>query len=61
MPLSKYFHGHGEEVAADMQRRYGSRWKQVFYATVNARKKRERRQRLFNRRRTKHGTHKDKS
>jgi hypothetical protein len=39
MPLSKHFSGHGEEVASDMQKRYGSRWKSVFYATENARKK----------------------
>jgi uncharacterized protein YeeX (DUF496 family) len=38
MPLAKYFGGHGEEVASDMQGRYGSRWKEVFYATENARK-----------------------
>ena len=39
MPLSKHYGGHGEKVASDMQKRYGSRWKEVFYATENARKK----------------------
>jgi hypothetical protein len=39
MPISKHFSGHGEEVAADMKKEYGSRWKEVFYATENARKK----------------------
>jgi hypothetical protein len=37
MPISKYFGGHGEEVAANMQRQYGSDWKRVFYATANKR------------------------
>ena len=35
MPRSEYFHGHGDEVASDMQKQYGSRWKEVFYATAN--------------------------
>ena len=39
MPISKYYHGHGEEVMADMKRRYkGEKAKKVFYATANARK-----------------------
>jgi hypothetical protein len=39
MPLSKHFSGKGQEVAENMQQQYGSRWKKVFYATENARKK----------------------
>ena len=39
MPLGAHFSGKGEEVAADMRERYGSRWKEVFYSTENARKK----------------------
>jgi hypothetical protein len=39
MPISKHFGGHGEEVAANMKEQYGNRWKSVFYATENARKK----------------------
>jgi hypothetical protein len=39
MPISKHYSGHGEEVAESMQKQYGDRWKQVFYATENARKK----------------------
>lgn len=40
MPLSKYFGGHGEEVMADMKKRYGSkRGKREFYATANKQKK----------------------
>ena len=39
MPLSKHFGGHGAEVASSMKKEYGSRWKEVFYATENARKK----------------------
>lgn len=39
MPLSKHYGGSGEKVAASMKKRYGSRWKEVFYATENARKK----------------------
>lgn len=35
MPISKYFHGHGEEVKKSMQKKYGKRWKEVFYATAN--------------------------
>jgi hypothetical protein len=39
MPLSKHYGGHGEKVAASMKEQYGDRWKEVFYATENARKK----------------------
>ena len=39
MPLSAHYSGKGEKVAASMKKQYGSRWKQVFYATENARKK----------------------
>lgn len=35
MPLSKYYSGHGEEVARSMKKKYGKRWQQVFYATAN--------------------------
>lgn len=35
MPIEKYFKGHGEKVAEDMKKRYGARWKEVFYATAN--------------------------
>jgi len=35
MPISKYFHGEGEKVAASMKKTYGDRWKRVFYATEN--------------------------
>lgn len=38
MPLSKYYGGHGREVAEDMKKRYGSDWKRVFYATENKHK-----------------------
>jgi len=34
MPISEYFRGKGEKVAAAMKKRYGARWKQVFYATA---------------------------
>lgn len=40
MPLSKYFKGSGAKVLADMQSEYGDKkGKQVFYATINKRKK----------------------
>jgi hypothetical protein len=39
MPLSKHFSGKGEEVASSMKKQYGSKWKSIFYATENARKK----------------------
>ena len=35
MPIGKYYGGHGEEVAEHMKKQYGSRWKEVFYATQN--------------------------
>lgn len=38
MPISKYFGGHGAEVASNMQKQYGNRWKEVFYATANKQK-----------------------
>lgn len=38
MPIERYFKGHGEEVMADMTKRYGAeKGKRVFYATANAR------------------------
>lgn len=38
MPVSKYYKGHGKEVMADMEKRYGDKkGKQVFYATANKR------------------------
>ena len=40
MPLDKYFKGKGDEVKKNMQREYGGKkGKQVFYATINKRKK----------------------
>ena len=39
MPISKYFGGHGKEVMQDMKNRYGARAEEVFYRTVNKRKK----------------------
>jgi hypothetical protein len=39
MPISKHYGGAGEKVAASMKDQYGDRWKEVFYATENARKK----------------------
>jgi hypothetical protein len=42
MPLSEHYKGDGEKVARSMKRRYGKRWKQVFYATENKQKKRKR-------------------
>lgn len=40
MPLSEYFQGSGERVMKNMKKEYGSdKGKQVFYATVNKRKK----------------------
>lgn len=35
MPIEKYFKGRGEEVAREMRKRYGKRWKRIFYATAN--------------------------
>lgn len=34
MPISGYFGGRGERVAAEMRKRYGKGWKRVFYATA---------------------------
>ena len=40
MPVSKYFKGSGEKVMHSMQKQYGEeKGKQVFYATVNKKKK----------------------
>lgn len=40
MPLDRYFKGKGAQVMANMQREYGAdKGKQVFYATLNKRKK----------------------
>jgi hypothetical protein len=40
-PLSRYYSGAGEKVMANMKREYGpKKGKQVFYATLSARKKR---------------------
>lgn len=43
-PLSKHYHGHGEEVMQSMKKTYPSEKKaeQVFYATENKRKKKRR-------------------
>lgn len=35
MPLGAYYGGHGEQVARSMRKRYGKRWKSVFYSTAN--------------------------
>jgi len=35
MPISKYFKGHGTEVMAGMEKKYGARADEVFYATAN--------------------------
>lgn len=35
MPIEKYFEGHGDKVARSMKKKYGKRWKEVFYATAN--------------------------
>jgi hypothetical protein len=43
MPLSKYYHGHGESVMKDMKKRYGAKkGERVFYATANKAKKKPR-------------------
>ncbi len=40
MPLSKYFKGKGQKVMRAMKEQYGEKkGEQVFYATVNKRKK----------------------
>lgn len=39
VPISKHYGGHGAKIAAAMKEQYGNRWKEVFYATENARKK----------------------
>lgn len=40
MPLGRYYKGKGERVMSEMVKRYGSkRGKEVFYATINKRKK----------------------
>jgi hypothetical protein len=36
VPLDAYYGGHGKRVAEQMKKRYGKRWRQVFYATANA-------------------------
>lgn len=43
MPISKYFGGHGEEVAKAMQKEYGENWKHVFYGKANKLKKKSKR------------------
>lgn len=35
MPISKYFQGKGEEVAAKLKARYGKKWKNYFYGLAN--------------------------
>lgn len=35
MPLNSYFKGHGNEVMSNMQKEYGDRGKNVFYALAN--------------------------
>lgn len=38
MPIDRYYHGHGDEVMADLVRRHGKKkGKEVFYATANTR------------------------
>lgn len=40
MPISRYYGGHGEQVMRSMRKKYGpKKGKQVFYATLNKRKK----------------------
>jgi len=35
VPINAYFHGHGEEVLADMKKKYGKdKGERVFYATA---------------------------
>jgi hypothetical protein len=47
MPVSKYYSGHGRKVMANMKREYGDKkGEQVFYATVNKRKKKRKVRRL---------------
>lgn len=42
MPLDKYFAGNGEKVMRDMMRRYGAKkGKEVFYASVQKRKRKK--------------------
>ena len=39
MPISKYFHGSGNKVMANMKKEYGSKeGESVFYATANKNK-----------------------
>ena len=38
-PIGAHYGGSGEKVAASMKKQYGSRWKEVFYATEAAKKK----------------------
>lgn len=36
MPISKYYHGHGEEVMKNMKKEYGDKkGESVFYAKAN--------------------------
>jgi len=36
MPISEYFHGHGEKVKSAMTAKYGSeKGERIFYATAN--------------------------
>ena len=42
MPLSDHYKGEGEDVARSMKRRYGKRWKKVFYGTEAKQKKKKR-------------------
>ena len=37
MPIKAYYHGHGQAVMADMEKRYPGRAKEMFYRTANAR------------------------
>lgn len=44
MPLAKHFAGKGDKVMGDMQERYGTkRGREVFYATLQKRKKKRKR------------------
>jgi hypothetical protein len=39
VPILDHFKGKGLKVAASMRKKYGKRWKNVFYAVENKRKK----------------------
>jgi hypothetical protein len=35
VPIGDYYGGRGEKVAREMRKRYGKRWREVFYAKAN--------------------------